>query len=207
MLKTRTLTIKIDPDSPDRKSIAYAAEVIKNGGIVAFPTETVYGLAVNMLDKSAVERLRRAKKRPGGKYFTVHVADLKMVSKMGCRVTASAKRLIKKFWPGPLTIVISAKSGGKVGFRMPANMVAIELIRVSGVPIIAPSANISGRRPPTKAADVLRDLDGKIDLVLDAGRTKVGMESTVVDITGKTPKVLRPGAISEKELLKVINSK
>ncbi len=207
MQKTSTLKIRIDPDRPDKEVIAYAAAIIRNGGIVAFPTETVYGLAANLLDKGAVERLNRVKNRPLDKHFTVHVADLKQVKKLGCRVNGPTNRIIKKFWPGPLTIILTSKAGSKIGFRMPANAVALKLIAASGVPVIAPSANISGKKPPTQAADVLKDLDGKIDLVLDAGRTKVGIESTVLDLTGKVPIVLRVGAVSEKTLLKVINSK
>lgn len=204
MNASRTLVIKIDPDKPDKDVIAYAAEVIRSGGIVAFPTETVYGLAANLLDDKAIKKLYRIKSRSRGKPFTVHIADLRPIKKMGCRITGSARRLIKKFWPGPLTIILRSESAGAVGFRMPANAAALELIASSGVPVAAPSANISGRRPPTGAGGVLRDLDGKIDIVLDAGRTEVGVESTVIDMTVSPPVILREGAINSKRLRKAL---
>ncbi|MCX5678781.1 MAG: L-threonylcarbamoyladenylate synthase [Candidatus Omnitrophica bacterium] len=207
MVSSRTLVIKIDPDKPDKDVIAYSAGVIRSGGIVAFPTETVYGLAVNMLDDKAIKKLYRIKSRSRGKPFTVHIADVGLIKKMGCRVTGTVGRLIKKFWPGPLTIILNSKGGKSVGFRMPANTAALELISASGVPVAAPSANISGRKPPTSARGALKDLDGKIDIVLDAGRTKVGIESTVIDMTVSPPAILREGAISSRMLRKVLNSR
>jgi L-threonylcarbamoyladenylate synthase len=207
MASSKTLVIKIDPERPDKDVIAYAAGIIRSGGIVIFPTETVYGLAVNLFNEKAVERLYSIKKRSRGKPFTVHIADTGLIKKMGCRVTGSARRLIEKFWPGPLTVILKSRDGRSVGFRMPANAAALRLIAVSGVPVIAPSANISGRKPPTSALEALRDLGGKVDMVLDAGRTKVGVESTVIDITVDPPVILREGAISPKALRKVLNSK
>ena len=207
MTSSRTLAIKLDPDKPDKDVIAYSAGVIRNGGIVAFPTETVYGLAANLLDDKAVEKLYSIKSRPRSKPFTVHIADVGIIKRMGCRLTGSAERLIKKFWPGPLTIILKSRNGRPVGFRMPANAAALELISASGVPVVAPSAYISGRRPPTSARGALKDLDGKIDIVLDAGRTKVGVESTVIDITASPPVILREGAISSRALRKALNSK
>lgn len=199
-----TLILKVDPKKPDAESIAYAAAGIRFGRLVAFPTETVYGLAANLLKKSAVSDLYRVKNRPRGKPFTVHIADLKQVALMGCRITAPAKRLIREFWPGPLTIILRTSSGKKIGFRMPANKVAIELIRKAGVPVVAPSANLSGSKPPVNTKDVLHDLGGSIDMVLDAGVTKVGIESTVVDMSVNPPRVLREGAISSKEIMKLL---
>lgn len=207
MASSGTLVIKIDPDKPDKDVIVYAAGIVRDGGIVAFPTETVYGLAVNLLNDKAIERLYRIKSRSRGKPFTVHIADTRLIKKMGCRITAAADRLIKKFWPGPLTIILRSGGAGSVGFRMPANAAALELIASSGVPVAAPSANISGRRPPTSAKGVLKDLDGKIDIVLDAGHTRVGIESTVIDMTVSPPVILREGAISSKRLRKVLDSR
>jgi L-threonylcarbamoyladenylate synthase len=157
-----------------------------------------------MLSKAAVERLYRIKSRPRAKPFTVHIADTGLIKKMGCRINRTAARLIKKFWPGPLTIILKSRSGEKIGFRMPANTVALRLISASGVPVIAPSANWSGRRPPTNARETLKDMDGKIDMILDAGSTKVGVESTVLDVTTPVPAILREGAISSKRLLKAL---
>lgn len=207
MRLNKTLVVKIDPLSPDKDVIAYGANIVRSGGIVAFPTETVYGLAVNLLNDKAIEKLYRIKKRSKGKPFTVHIADLKPIKSMGCCITKKASALIKKFWPGPLTIILKSNDGKKVGFRMPANKTALSLIASSGVSVIAPSANISGEKPPTNASQVLKDLDGKIDMVIDAGRTKVGIESTVIDMTMNPPMVLRHGAISVEKLLKVLNYK
>jgi L-threonylcarbamoyladenylate synthase len=197
--------IKIDPANPDKKKMAIAAKVIREGGLVVFPTETVYGIAANLLDKKAVERLCNVKARPEGKPFTVHISDLKMVRNMGCAVTGNAEKLMAGFWPGPLTIILKSDTGRKIGFRMPANKAALELIRESGVPVVAPSANLSGRPAPVTAEEAMADLEGKVDMVIDGGRTEVGLESTVVDLTVDPFRILRAGAVKEEELLKAIN--
>ncbi|MFA6610293.1 MAG: L-threonylcarbamoyladenylate synthase [Candidatus Omnitrophota bacterium] len=196
----RTIVLKIDPCAPDKKVIVLGADILRRGGLVAFPTETVYGLAANIDDRSAMRRLSRVKERPANKPFTVLIAGISSINKMNCSVTKRVRRLLNKFWPGPLTVVLGSAGGKKIGFRMPANKVALDLIRASAVPAAVPSANLSGRRPPTTAANVLAQLDGKIDLVIDAGKTEVGIESTVVDMTGDVPVILREGAIP-KELV------
>ncbi len=201
-----TLVVKIDPKTPDRRMVAYAAKIVREGGLVAFPTETVYGIAANLLDRKAMARLRRVKKRPGGKPFTVHVSNAAMVEEMGCVVTEEARKLMARFWPGPLTMILESQAGGKTGFRMPANRVALDLIASADVPVVAPSANVSGLRAPVTAEEVLRELDGKIDLLLDAGPAEVGIESTVVDLTVNPPEILREGAIGTKEIFKTLNS-
>lgn len=196
-----TLVIRVDPDNPDPKAIARTARILKKGGLVAFPTETVYGLGANSLDRRAMAALRRVKKRPAGKPFTVHIADGRVIKKMGCRLEKGAAALTKKFWPGPLTIVIKSRAGKRIGFRMPANTIALRLIKASGVPVACPSANISGDAPPVSAEEVLKNLRGKIDVILDGGRTEVGVESTVLDLSGPEPVVLREGAISKEKIL------
>jgi len=198
-----TVFLKVNPVRPDGCSISYAAALLRKGALVAFPTETVYGLGVNIKKRRAMAALIRVKKRPKGKEFTVHIASKRAPVAMGCRMTVEAAALVKKFWPGPLTIVLKSRAGKKIGFRMPANAIALGLIKAAGVPIAAPSANLSGNKPPTSAKEVLGELSGKIDLVLDGGRTKVGIESTVVDLTASPPKVLREGAISKWEILKI----
>lgn len=205
-LKNETLVLKIDPDKPDKRLIAYCAAVVQKGGIVAFPTETVYGLAANLLKKKTLDRLYRAKKRPRSKPFTVHIADTAVIKKMGCDIDRAAKALIARFWPGPLTIILRSKSGKNIGFRMPANKIALELIRRAGVPVVAPSANASGARPPKNAGGVLKTLDGKIDLVLDGGSTKIGVESTVIDLTARPFRILRRGAVKAKDILCAVDS-
>ena len=125
---------------------------------------------------------------------------------MKCPLTKEARSLIKKYWPGPLTIILRSRNGKKIGFRMPANKTALELIKRTRVPVVAPSANISGKLPPTSAAEALKYLDGRVDLVIDGGRANVGVESTVVDLSGKTPVILREGAIPARKIFKVINN-
>jgi L-threonylcarbamoyladenylate synthase len=192
--------VKIDPENPDRRIINSAAKAIREGSLVVFPTETVYGIAANLFDKKSVARLYRIKGRPRGKPFTVHVSDIKMIKKMGCAVTKEALRLIKKFWPGPLTIILKVKGGSTMGLRMPANKIALELIRTAAVPVIAPSANLSGKKAPASAQDAIKNLGGKVDIVLDGGRTAIGVESTVIDLTVTPPKILRKGAIKAEDL-------
>ncbi len=200
----KTIVLKVDPRRPDKGSIKCAAKILRSGGLVGFPTETVYGLGANLLNKEAIEKLYKVKARPKAKPFTVHIESVSSIKKSGYEVTGKVKKLICKYWPGPLTIILKNKIGRKMGFRMPDNIVALELIRESRVPVVAPSANISGEAPPTTASGVLDQLDGRIDMVLDAGPTDVGVESTVVDMTVMPPRVLREGAIGKKELLKVI---
>ena len=197
--------IRIDPASPDKRKIAIAAKVVRDGGLVVFPTETVYGIAANLLDGKAMKKLCTVKARPEGKPFTVHISDLKMIREMGCEITGKAEKLMARFWPGPLTIILRSRKGGKIGFRMPSNKTALELIRASGVPVVAPSANLSGGSAPVTAEEAMADLEGKIDMVVDGGRTEVGLESTVVDLTVDPFKILRAGAIKEEELSKALN--
>lgn len=199
----KTVVIKVDPKNPDKEKIAQAAGIIRRGGLVAFPTETVYGIAANFLDERAIEKLYEVKERPAGKPFTIHIADVDIIKKsLGCEMTKEAGRLAKKFWPGPLTMVLRSSDGTKLGFRVPANNIALLLIKEAGVPIVAPSANISGKIPPKDAESVLKELDGKIDALLDGGPADIGIESTVIDMTEAPPKILRRGAISEEEILK-----
>jgi L-threonylcarbamoyladenylate synthase len=197
------IVTRVNASRPNEALINDAALILKDGGLVAFPTETVYGLGANLLDKEAVRRLYMIKNRPLNKPLTVHVSDLRTVRQMAGRIPVKASRLIQKYWPGPLTLVLKDKRGGKTGFRMPDNKIALMLIRSAGVPVVAPSANISGNRPPVSAKEVLRDLDGRIDALIDGGKTKIGMESTVVDMSGRKPVVLREGAVPARKINEV----
>jgi len=205
MRSSKTAVLKVDPRRPDAAAIACGARVIREGGLVGFPTETVYGLAAHRSDRKAIDRLYAVKKRSRGKPLTVHISDMTMIRSAGCRMTGSGKILAKNFWPGPLTILLKSAGGRKIGFRMPANTVALRLIAASKVPVVAPSANLSGKRPPTSAAAVLKGLGGKIDLVLDGGRTAVGIESTVIDVSVSPAVILREGAIKARVLAKFID--
>lgn len=195
----RVRIIHIDPKNPQPKEIAAAAEVLRSGGLVVFPTETVYGLGANLFNEEAVERVYAVKNRPKDKPLTVHVARVDTVREMSL-ISVVAQRLMDRFWPGPLTIVLNSKDGGKMGFRMPANKVALSLIEESNVPVVAPSANLSGKTPPTNVKEVLDNLNDNIDMILDAGPTEIGIESTVVDASIFPFKILREGAIHKSAL-------
>ncbi len=204
----QTIILKVNSEKPEKNIIQAAAEIIRKGGLVAFPTETVYGLGANALDPKAVRRIYAAKNRPLDNPLIVHIADKKDVYKLSDEVPDSAAKLMD-FWPGPLTLVLKASkivpretTGGldTVAIRMPNHKVALALIRESGVPIAAPSANLAGRPSPTTARHVRQDLEGRIDMILDAGPTRIGVESTVVDLTSKPPQVLRPGGLPFEEL-------
>ena len=197
-----------------KAGIARAVALLRAGGTVAFPTETVYGLGANALDAAAVEKIFAAKGRPGWDPLIVHVegrAMLERVAVLTPDLRAGAEALMEAFWPGPLTLLLPRSAGvpnavtagrALVGVRTPAHVVARELIRLAGVPVAAPSANRFGCPSPTTAAHVLADLDGRIDAVLDGGPTSVGVESTVLDLGART--IYRPGAVTAAMISRVI---
>ncbi|MBR2141738.1 L-threonylcarbamoyladenylate synthase [Anaerovibrio sp.] len=200
----------------DKKAITAAAQMLIAGELVAMPTETVYGLAANGMDELAVKRLYEAKQRPGYKAFSLQVPDVSMVNDIAQQVPDMAWRLFEKFCPGPITIVLpknnnvpSVVTGGKktVGIRIPANDIALEVLKAVGVPLAVPSANISAHPSPTSAQMVYDDMQGLIPLILDGGPCNLGIESTIVDCTGDEPVIIRQGAISEKKILDCINNK
>ncbi|MEQ1896414.1 MAG: L-threonylcarbamoyladenylate synthase [Vicinamibacterales bacterium] len=206
-----TLILPVDPRSPQPDVIARAAACLREGGLVAFPTETVYGLGANALDATAVGRIFTAKNRPFHDPLIVHVANAAEIARVAEYIPALAWHLAEAFWPGPLTLVLPRKplvpdvvtaGGSTVAVRVPRHLVARALIAAAGVPVAAPSANLFSRPSPTTAAHVTSDLDGRIDIVLDGGPTDVGVESTVVDLTSTPPRVLRPGAVTF-EMLRV----
>jgi L-threonylcarbamoyladenylate synthase len=207
-----TEVCKADPLEPDRIIIRKAAEIIKKGGLVAFPTETVYGLGADALNPWAVRRIYAAKGRPVDNPLIVHVADKDQIYRLTKKLPEKAEDLIRKFFPGPLTIVLDKKevipdetTAGlhTVAIRMPSHRIALALIKESGTPIAAPSANKAGRPSPTKAQHVLEDLNEEVDLIIDGGATEVGLESTVVDLTVKPPQILRPGGVTIEMLREV----
>ncbi len=198
---------KTEPFS--EKSTEEAAAILRNGGLVAIPTETVYGLAANALDENAVRAIFEAKGRPQDNPLIVHISDFEMIAPLVTHIPEIAKRLAEKFWPGPLTMIFnkstlipSATSGGlsTVAVRMPDNNAAREIIRRCGFPLAAPSANTSGKPSPTTAAHVLDDMNGKIPLIIDGGECSVGVESTVICFADGKIRILRPGGITPKEL-------
>ena len=209
----KTLLVKVNPEKPDLKKILSAAEIIQKGGLVAFPTETVYGLGADALNPTAVLALFEAKKRPLDNPPIIHVADPAEVYRLVEEVPAKARILIDKFWPGPLTLIfkrsnimpkVTVAGLDTVAIRMPKHKVALELIRLSRCPIAAPSANLAGKPSPPTAQHVYEDLNGRIDAIIDGGATNIGVESTVVDLSVDPPMLLRPGGTPFEELKKVL---
>lgn len=206
--------IGIDPDNIEHIKIAEAARIIKKGGLVAFPTETVYGLGANALNHRACLKLFKAKNRPFDDPLIVHIANKEDVFKLAREIPDTALKLIDRFWPGPLTLILKKSrlvpkivTAGldSVAVRMPANDIALAVIRESRLPIAAPSANLFGRPSPTTAKHVLEDLSGRIDLLVDGGPTQIGVESTILDLSQDCPYLLRPGKISREELEEIIS--
>ena len=210
---TETRVLKVHPERPEPEKIRIAAHVIRDGGLVAFPTETVYGLGANALDDRAVLRIFEAKKRPADNPLIVHIANTDDIYLLAERLPKGAEVLMNEFWPGPLTLLVprselvpDATTAGlaTVAIRMPSHPIARALIAEADVPIAAPSANLAGRPSPTTAKHVLDDLSGRIDIVIDGGAIGFGVESTVLDLTAKVPTVLRPGPITVEELIQVL---
>jgi L-threonylcarbamoyladenylate synthase len=209
----KTLRLAVDPaqlkTAEAQEALERAAHILRSGGLVALPTETVYGLGANALDAAAVERIFAAKQRPAWDPVIVHIADEAMLDGLVERVPEAAHKLMKAHWPGPLTLLLprtsavpDAVTAGRplVGVRMPAHPVALELIRRAGVPVAAPSANLFSHISPTTAQHVLADLDGRIDAVVDAGPTEHGVESTVLDPCQTPMMIYRPGAVTSVQI-------
>jgi len=209
MMTIATQVFHVDPAHPDPAAIAAAAQALAEGRLVAFPTETVYGLGANALDAQAVERIFIAKQRPFSDPLIVHLASIAQLERVAVDIPAIAYALAERFWPGPLTLVLRRHprvppnvSAGRdtVAVRMPAHPVALALLQACALPVAAPSANLFSRPSPTTAQHVLDDLNGRIDIVLDGGPTSIGVESTVVDLTQSPPLLLRPGGATVEAL-------
>lgn len=211
----KTIFSKVDFENPQNnlEVINKAADILKIGGLVAFPTETVYGLGANALDPVAVKKIYEAKGRPSDNPLIVHISALDELPPLVATIPDNAKRLMSAYWPGPLTIIFKKSdiipletSGGldSVAIRFPENKVAQLIIKQAGIPIAAPSANSSGKPSPTRASHVQYDLEGKIDMIIDGGHCEFGLESTIVDLTGDKPCLLRPGSITLHMLEEVL---
>jgi len=209
----RTIVIKVNARRPEIDKIRVAADLIRKGGIVAFPTETVYGLGADALNPKAVMKVFKAKKRPPDNPIIVHIANKEDVYRLARDVPETAEKLMARFWPGPLTLIlkrsklvpdITVVGLDTIAIRMPSNKVALALISESMTPISAPSANLAGKPSPTTAEHVINDLAGRIDAILDAGPTKIGVESTVIDMTVPIPQILRPGGTPYEKLKSVL---
>ena len=205
--------LTVDPAAPDPAAIAEAALALRDGLLVAFPTETVYGLGAHGLDARAVERIYEAKGRPAYNPVILHVADARAARVLAAHWPEAAERLAERYWPGPLTLVLRradivpaiATAGlDAVGIRVPAHPVALALLAAAQIPVAAPSANRSTELSPTSAEHVARALGDRVDVLLDGGETTLGIESTVLDLTGERPVLLRPGLLTREELELVI---
>jgi L-threonylcarbamoyladenylate synthase len=205
--------LRVDPGAPDASALADAAQILRQGGLVAFPTETVYGLGAHALDPAAIARIYEAKGRPSYNPLIVHVASVEAARALSSAWPDAAERLAERFWPGPLTLVVPRAAGipdavsaglATVGIRIPAHPVAHALLEAAGIPLAAPSANRSMAVSPTTAEHVRRSLGNAVDMIVDGGPSPVGIESTVLSLAGGVPTILRPGAIPASELREVL---
>ncbi|UMZ75120.1 L-threonylcarbamoyladenylate synthase [Natranaerofaba carboxydovora] len=210
-----TKLYEVDPQNPDKKLIKQAAKELADNNTVVFPTETVYGLGANGLSDTAIDKIFKAKKRPQDNPLILHISDLQDLDRL-CEINKDIYKLAGHFWPGPLTIILKKKktvptsvSAGldTVAVRMPSHPVALQLIKEAEVPVAAPSANLSGKPSPTRAKHVIHDLWGRVNVIIDAGPTGVGVESTVLDMSSHPYRVLRPGGITPKDLERVLGGK
>lgn len=208
-----TIIKKLDELRLQPGDLTEAAQILRDGGLVAFPTETVYGLGANALEASAAKKIYEAKGRPSDNPLIVHICRVEDIELLAREIPEKAYQLADVFWPGPLTMILKKKeivpygtTGGldTVAIRLPANRIARKLIEEAGVFVAAPSANISGKPSPTKAEHVIKDMNGKIDMIIDGGSATLGLESTIVDLTGTLPVILRPGCITKLMLENVI---
>jgi tRNA threonylcarbamoyl adenosine modification protein (Sua5/YciO/YrdC/YwlC family) len=204
----KTEIIEIHPLFPDPQKIIYCARIIRNGGLVIFPTETVYGIAANFSDEAAVKRLREVKGRAEGKPFSVLISQKGLISNFTPAADTALYKLIDAYWPGPLTVVVPAKEEGRtIGVRMPDHPIALKLAQEAQCTIAAPSANKEGSPPPSTCREALKDLDGLVDAAIDGGASKIGVGSSVVDMTGVAPKILREGGITIADIEGVMKKK
>ena len=211
-----TLLLRAGEDGEEKKALQAAAEILQAGGRVAFPTETVYGLGANALDPEAVRGIFRAKRRPADNPLIVHLAALEQAGELAQNIPPAAVRLAKHFWPGPLTLILPKRGAvpgivtaglPSVAVRVPAHSLALKLLRTAGLPLAAPSANLSGHPSPTTAEHVLEDLAGSIEAVLDGGPCPIGVESTVLSFMFSPPALLRPGGVTLEMLEEVLGAK
>ena len=200
--------LKINPQRPEQDKIKIAANALRNGGLAIIPTETVYGLAADMRNQQAVSRLYSLKQRPENKPFSLHIDDKQRVEDFAVNLSPLAFKLIDSFWPGPLTLILSGRDkSSTVGLRMPDDNIALALITAVGAPLFCPSANLRGKPAPVSLDEAIKDLGDKVDVAIDAGEARLGIESSVVDLT-KTPyKIQRQGALSSDEIQGVARKK
>jgi tRNA threonylcarbamoyl adenosine modification protein (Sua5/YciO/YrdC/YwlC family) len=199
--------VRVNPLNPEEKICAEAGRVIRDGGLVVIPTETVYGIAADASNKKTLARLATIKGRPGSKPFSLHIADKSEIDAVVADVPVAAYKLMDRFWPGPLTIVFKARLGGTIGIRMPDDLTARRVISLAAVPVVCPSSNLSGKPAPVTFGAAIRDIEAFVDYAVDAGPARLGVESTVVDATKQPVAVLREGAIASAKIGDVAGKK
>ncbi len=205
-MNRKTKILKISSQTHDIEKVREAAQIIKKGGVVIFPTEAVYGLGADFTNSKAIQKIYKIKRRPSSKPLTIHIADKKEVEKLAKDPPPVFYKISKVFWPGPLTLIFEAKVGS-IGLRFPDDKIAQELIKESKTSLTATSANIAGAPSPITVEEALKDLDGEVDLAIDGGKSRIGIASTILDLTTSNPKILREGPIKEEELRKIIRQK
>ncbi|MFA6350454.1 MAG: L-threonylcarbamoyladenylate synthase [Candidatus Omnitrophota bacterium] len=204
----QTKIIKIDRQNPDHKLIKETADVLRDGGLVVIPTDTVYGVAANMLNKKAMQRLNELKERPKNKPFSLHIDEKEQLEKYCRNVPVAAYKLIDKFWPGPLTLILpSNQRNSTVGVRLPDDHIALGIISAAAVPIVCPSANLSGNPAPVEFKQAIKDFNGLVDMAVDSGRTKFAQESTIVNVNAAQAAIVREGAVPREEIEKALKQK
>lgn len=210
----RAEIIKINPENPEKEKIKKAVKILEKGGLIAFPTETVYGLGADALNVNAVKKIYSVKKRPLNKPLIIHIANKKNVYKFAKNMSSEAKILINKFWSGQLTIVFKKSklipdiiTTDKIAIRMPDNKIALAIIKKFGHPITATSANISKKESCVEVKDVIKNLSGKIEAIIDGGKSKIGTESTIIDLSKKRVALIREGVIPFAKIQKVLKNK
>ncbi len=204
----KTQIIPIDPEYPELDKIAACAKMIRQGGLVIFPTETVYGIAADYNNPKAMARLRAVKQRAEDKPFSIHISQKNLVYNYTSMTDPKLYKLIDACWPGPLTVIVPGRSEDKtIGIRMPQNNIALMLVQESQCTVAAPSANLAGKPSPGTCGEALRDLDGLVDIAIDGGSAQLGLASSVVDFTGAAPEVVRQGAISQQDVDRITNKK
>ena len=204
----KTEILAVHPEFPDIRQISRCAKIIRQGGLVIFPTETVYGIAADYLNPRAMERLREVKRRSDNKPFSILISQKGLISNYTSLTNPGLYKLIDAYWPGPLTVIIPTREDGQtIGVRLPDHTIALKLVEESQRTIAAPSANFEGKDPPVTCAEALKDLDGLVDIAIDGGPAVIGKSSSVVDFTVEHPTVLREGVITQKDVDRVVNKK
>ncbi|MDD2752863.1 MAG: L-threonylcarbamoyladenylate synthase [Candidatus Omnitrophica bacterium] len=202
-----TKIFQIDPQNISLELLEQAANLLKKGALVIIPTDTVYGIAANSLNRRAIEKLHQVKQRPADKPFPLLIEKKEKIEDFSQDIPVAAYKLIDKFWPGALTLILKSAKGDTVGLRMPNHALALKIIELSAVPLACPSANISGRPAPKDFSAAIADLNGQVEAAIDAGSATLGAESTVVDLSGEGLKILRPGAIKKEEIEQAVGKK